>query len=142
MGPHLQKDVSQLESAATSCHILLRRQTNRAPGCVDNVLNVHCESLERGGRKNNCLSLLHKINTSHVDNTIDQHLQRSDPKTRGGQRFRHARADDPALYHSFFLTTLRLWNSQAPHRPIGHLMPRGFQGWPSCLNTCQQTISS
>ena len=53
---------------------------------------------------------LHKINTGHVDITLHQYLQRSDPRTRGAQRFRHARVDHPALYHSFFHATLRQWN--------------------------------
>ena len=61
-------------------------------------------------RENNRLSLLHNINTSHVDITIDQYLQRSDPRTRGAQHFRHARTDYPALYHSFYTGTLRQWN--------------------------------
>ena len=81
--------------------------TNRTPGCVDNMLKVlHRESLETK-RKNNRLSLLHKINTGHVDITIDQYLQRRDPRIPGAQHFRHARADHPALYHPFFPATLR-----------------------------------
>ena len=84
--------------------------TNRTPGCVDDMLKVlHWESLETT-KKNNRLSLLHKINTGHVDITTDQYLQRSDPRTQGAQRFRHARADHPPLYHSFFPATLRQWN--------------------------------
>ena len=45
-------------------------------------------------------------------------------------RNRHARADHPALYHSFFHATLRQWN----RLPLSHHMPRGFQNWPSGLN--------
>ena len=87
-----------------------QRYVNRTPGCVDDMLKVlHWESLEMR-RKNNRLSLLHKINTDHVDITLDQYLQRSDPRTWGAQRFRHARADHPALYHLFFHATLRQWN--------------------------------
>ena len=87
-------------------------------------------------RKNNRLGLLHKINTSHVDITLDLYLQRSDPRTRGAQRFRYARADHPALHHSFFPATLRQWNRLLWNKPISHHMPRGFQSWPSCLNIC------
>ena len=41
---------------------------------------LHWESLE-ARRKNTRLSLLYQINTGHVDITIDQCLQRSDPRT-------------------------------------------------------------
>ena len=51
--------------------------TNRTPGC-DMLKVLHWESLE-ARRKNNRLSLLHKINTGHVDVTLDQYLQRSVP---------------------------------------------------------------
>jgi len=101
--PYLQKDISQPDIIQRrAARLCCGDYTNRTPGCVDNMLNVlNWESLETR-KKNNRICLLHKINTGHVDITLDQFLQRSDPKTRGVQRFRHARADHPALYHSFF----------------------------------------
>ena len=109
--PQLQKDISQLERVKRrAARFCCCDYTNRTLGCVDDMLKVLTwESLETR-RKNNRLSRLHKINTGHVDITLDQYLQRSDPRTRGAQRFRHARADHPALYHSFFHATLRQWN--------------------------------
>ena len=105
--PHLQTDISQLERVQRrSARFCCGDYTNRTPGCVDDRLKVlHWERLE-ARRKNNRLSLLHNINTGHVDITIDQYLQWGDPRTRGAQHFRHARADHPALYHSFFMQHL------------------------------------
>ena len=34
-----------------------------------------------------CLRLLHKINAGHVDITIDEYHQQSEPRTRAAQRF-------------------------------------------------------
>ena len=88
--PHLQKDISQLESVQRrAARFCCGDYTSRTPGCVDYML-----------------SLLHKINSGHVGITIDQYLQRSEHRTREAQRFRHARADHPAFYHSFFLQQL------------------------------------
>ena len=135
VGPHLQKDTSQLERvqrrAAKFC---CSDYTNRTRGCVDNVLKVlHWESLETR-RKSNRPSLLHKINARHVDITIYQYLQRSDPRMRGAQRFRHARADHPALYPLFFLQHFD--SGIGSHKSINHHIHRSFQGWPSFLNIC------
>ena len=109
--PHLQKDISQLERVQQRAgRFCCGNYKNRTPGCVDDMLKVlHWESLETR-RKNNRLRILHKINTSYIDITLNQYLQRSDPITRGAQCFRHARADHPALYHSFFHPTLRQCN--------------------------------
>ena len=128
LGPHLQKDIRQLEReqrrAARLCH---GDYTNRTPGCVDDMLKVlHWDSLETR-RKNNRLSLLHKINTGHVDITLDQYIQRSDPRTRAAQRFRHAMAGHPALCHSFPPATVRQWNRLPTSLSAQRL---------SCLNIC------
>ena len=92
---------------------------------VDDMLKVlHWESLGTS-RKNNRLSLLLRINIGHVDITIDQCLQRSNPRTRGAQRFRHARAEHPALYLSFSPATLRQWN-RLPSCLLATTCPEAF----------------
>ena len=129
--PHLQKDVQLERIQRRTVIFCCGEYTNRTPECDDDMLKLlHWESLETR-RKSNRLSLLHKINPGHVDITVDQYHQWSDPRTRGAQSFRSARADHPALYHSFIQLV-----EQAPHTPISHHMPKDFQGWPSCLNIC------
>ena len=102
--PRLQKDIRQLERVRQAAKFCCSDYTNRPPGCDDGMLTaLHWESLETR-RKNNRLSLLHKINTGHVDITIDLYLQQSDPRTPAFS------TDHPALYHSFFPANLRQWN--------------------------------
>ena len=61
---HLQKHISQVERVQwRAARFCCGDYTNRTPGCVDDMLKVlHWESLETR-RKNNRLSILHKINT-------------------------------------------------------------------------------
>ena len=66
--------------------------------------------------------------------SLDQYLQRSDPRMRRTQHFWYARADHPALYHSFFHAILRQWNRLPTTLSSTTYMPRGFQNWPSGLN--------
>ena len=108
--PHLQNDICQLERVQRrAARFCCGDYKNRIPGCVDDMLKaLHWESLD-ARRKNNRLILLHKINTGHVDITLDQYLQRSDTRKLGAQRFRYAWAY-PALYHSFCHATLRQRN--------------------------------
>ena len=61
-------------------------------------------------RRNIRLSFLQKINNNLVDLNINNYVQKSDPRTRGAQRFHQERASHPALFHSFFPRTIREWN--------------------------------
>ena len=94
--PRLQKDIGQLERVQRrAARFCCGDYTNRTPGCVDDMLKVlHWESL--GTRRNNRLSLLHKINTGHVDITLDQYLQRSDPQNAGSPAFSTYKSRPPS----------------------------------------------
>ena len=139
--PSSERHQPTRESTASRSQFLCGDYKNGTPGCVEDMLNVlHRESLETR-RKNNRLSLFLKIYTGQVDIIIDQYLQRSDPRNRGAQRFRLARADHIVLYHSFIPATIRQWNTLPTNIPAT-TCPRCFQGWPSCLNICFTLIVS
>jgi hypothetical protein len=109
--PYLQRDINMLETVQRrAARFACNSYRDRTPGCVEKMMNdLRWQPLEVR-RKTNRLAFLHKINNGLVDININDFVRRSDPRTRGAQRFHQERADHPALYHSFFPRTLREWN--------------------------------
>ena len=136
--PHLQKDIRQVERVQRrAARFCCSDYTHRTPGCVDNTLKLlHWENLE-ARRKHNCLSLLHKIITDHVDLTIDEYLQRSVPELGEPSILVMQMQTTQTLPFIFPCDTLGMRSPKAP--PPTH---RGFHRWLSCLNNCKQIISS
>ena len=58
--------------------------------------------------------MLYKISTGLVDINKDKYLQKGDTRTRGAHKYHQARADHPALRHTFFPRTLKDWNLLQP----------------------------
>jgi hypothetical protein len=122
--PYLQRNINMLETVQRrAARFACNSYRDQTPGCVEKMLNdLRWQPLEER-RKTNRLAFLHKINNGLVDININDFVRRSDPRTRGAQRFHQERAEHPALYHSFFPRTLREWNN--PHCPDLSPLPGG-----------------
>ena len=109
--PYKRKDAQLLENVQRlAARYVNNNYTDRSPGCVTSMLeNLKWTILEHRRRQIH-LGMLYKINKGLVDIEPASCFHHADRRTRGAQRLHQEQIQHPALFHSFFPSTVSEWN--------------------------------
>ena len=103
--PDLEKDKAYLENVQRrAAWYATGNYFERTSGCIERILQQLKRENLKQRRKNLRLAFVNKINNNTIDISIDNFMKRSDPRTRGSQRFQQTHIKTLCSSTLFFST--------------------------------------